>query len=723
MVVTASERKPEREVTREQGAPRRLQPISWGKGDGVMYRRLASVLLATVLVLTLAVGGPAAAAGAPNGPDAMPGSIVWPKSQALPSFAKVKRLDVADVFDAPGDAKLVLSTLQGIVNRKQPRIYLIESEEEGKYTWLNDLNVPYTVHEDYWEIVRKYKNEVKGVIVYDPAVPDSINVATTLAGIRDAVAASPDYAEMLAAAPYNLPVLEDLRGRFANRLDAYTWQFENLWSQTTHRMLIGLSPDKQIRIPPGLPEGFRVIAEEPTQERGAANRQVYALDLTEFLGEESVYLRFDDAFPQDGWGPAVHEVRVEADGQVIAHFIAGTPEEELFLYDRNNSQLSPGSGGHRFADNGRYFVYRFTPPEGTQQLVAHVDMWNQFKVSAGNKQPLNSEQKEPYGFLRDYAVANRAMVFWLESNVTEERALFERILAAVEPGTPYLGWFSNDVAGEFTGVEITSSYGVYVLAADWFSNMTVFSGTKLTAPAPKQKAKAPELENKIYVTYVYSEGDNLQYNQHRMRVLWDDPNRGKVPINWTSNPLLYDAAPAFLDYYFRTATPNDQIIAGPSGAGYFYPNVWPDNSFPTFLRETYPYLQKTGMTIPYVLNRISGDNVPLSDRKADAYKEKYHVPGLFLSWEGRHGVEVLDNGMPVSIVHGISTVQDGKNVLEAAKANWDGQSPLFVSLGILAWSMTPTDILELNRSLGPEFETVRADQYFELVRKAYGLRP
>jgi hypothetical protein len=129
------------------------------------------------------------------------------------------------------------------------------------------------------------------------------------------------------------------------------------------------------------------------------------------------------------------------------------------------------------------------------------------------------------------------------------------------------------------------------------------------------------------------------------------------------------------------------------------------------------------MTIPYVLNRIGGHNVPLSDLKADAYKDKYHVPGLFLSWEDRHGVEVLDNGMPVSIVQGISTVQDGKNVLEAVKANWDGQSPMFVSLGILAWSMTPTDILELNSSLGPEFEAVRADQYFGLIGKAYGLRP
>lgn len=236
-------------------------------------------------------------------------------------------------------------------------------------------------------------------------------------------------------------------------------------------------------------------------------------------------------------------------------------------------------------------------------MIASVDMWNQFKVSAGNVQPLSSEQKEPYGYLRDYATANRAMVFWLESNVPEEKALFEKILSSVEPGTPYLGWFSNDVAG------------------------------------------------------------------------------------------------------------------------YFYPNVWPDESFSKFPKRTYPYLRKTGMTIPCVLNRMEGANVPLSRAKADAYKNAYHAPGLFLSWEDRHGVEILDNGLPVSIVQGISTAQDGKNILERAKANWDGESPMFVSLGLFAWSMTPTDVVELTKSLGPEFEVVRADQYFELIRKAYGLTP
>lgn len=682
-----------------------------------MLRRIAAASLAAICTLSFSLG-----ASAESASKMPPGKIVWPESQALPSFAKPKHLQVADIYDAPGDIKLLLATLQGIVNRTEPRIYLLENIEEGKYTWLNDLDVPYTEHANYWSLVKMFKNEVRGMIIYDPEVPDTINVATTLAGIKNAVVASPEIAEELAGSPYHMKVLDDLRGKFEDRLDAYTWQFENLWDKTTDRMLIGLSPDVSIKIPPGLPESFEVIAEETTQEREARNRQVYDLDLSDFLGKEAVYLRFDDAFPQDGWGPAVHSVTVRADGEVIADFIAGTPEEELFLYDRNNSQFSPGSGGHRFADNDRYFVYRFEPPEGTEQLIASVDMWNQFKVSAGNVQPLSSEQREPYGYLRDYATANQAMVFWLESNVPEEKALFEKILSSVEPGTPYLGWFSNDVAGEFTGVEIASSYGVYVLAADWFSNLTVFSGTKLKEPKPN-KAKAPKLENKIYVAYVVSEGDNLQYNQHRLRILWDDPNRGEVPINWTSSPLLYDAAPAFLNYFFQTATENDQIIAGPSGAGYFYPNVWPDESFAAFLKRTHPYLRKTGMTIPYVLNRIEGANVPLSRTKADAYQNAYHAPGLFLSWEDRHGVEILDNGLPVSIVQGISTAQDGKNILEQAKANWDGESPLFVSLGLLAWSMTPTDVVELTKSLGPEFEVVRADQYFELIRKAYGLNP
>ncbi|MWV46801.1 hypothetical protein GRF59_24640 [Paenibacillus sp. HJL G12] len=683
-----------------------------------MFRKFATVCLTLICLLSMSVGASAEqAAGSPSSS----GDIHWPESQALPSFEKAKKLEVADVYDEPGDIKILMATLQGIVNRKEPRIYLLENQEEGKKTWLNDLKVPYTLHDDSWEIMDKFKHEVKGIIIYDPKVPDSINVATTLAGLKNAVVASPELSSQLTASPYHFKVLDDLRGKFKNRMDAYNWQYDNLWKQTTHRMLIGLSPDTSVKLPPGLPASFKVVAEETTEERDAKNRKTYDLDLSSFLGQEAVYLRFEDAFQQDGWGAAVHEVTVKADDQVIAHFIPGTEDEKPFLYDAQDSQLSGGSGGHRFADNGRYFVYKFKVPQGARNVTASVDMWNEFKVYAGNEEPPSSEQKEPYGYLRDYAVANKAMVFWLDSNVPEQKALFEKILSGVKPGTPYLGWFSNDTDGEFSGVEITSNHSVYVLAADWFSNLTVFSGTNAKVTPAAQKPRAPKLENKIYVTYTFSEGDNLQYNQHRMRNLWDDPNRGKVPINWTSSPILYDAAPTMLNYYQSTATPNDQLIAGPSGAGYFYPNAWPEKTLPAFLKQSYSYMKKSGMMVPYVLNRVANQNVPLSDAVAKAYKEHLHSDGLFLSWEDHSGVEIVKGNLPVSTIQGVGSAKDAQKILADAKAKWDGNSPMFVSLGLLAWNMTPTDVVAISDSLGPEYKQVLADPYFSLIREAYKL--
>jgi len=646
--------------------------------------------------------------------------INWPADQQLPTFTEPEHLDVADIIDASSDIQLMFATLQGIVNRAQPRIYLIETEEEGKYTWLNDLNIPYEEHDDYMEILKKYQNEITGMIVYDPDVIDSVNIATTMAGIEDAIVVSPDLADQLQAAPYQLEVIEDLQGKFTDKIDAYTWQYENLWDQTTDRMVVGLNPGTSIGVPSDLPDSFDIIAKDTTQETGANNRDIYDIDLSDYVGEDEIYLRFDDAFPQDGWGPAVHEITMDADGEEIAQFIAGTPEEKTYLYDRQHSQVSSTQGGHRFADNDHYFVYRFTPPEDTEELVVSVEMWNQYQVSVSKERPISSEEREPYGYLRDYAVANQAMVVWLAPNAPEEREIFDGILADVEPGTPYLGWFADDVEGEFGGVEYLSRHGVYVVPADWFNNLTVFSGTEIK-PVEAKKRQFRPLEDKIYVTLMFGEGDNFQYNQHHMRNLWNDPARGEVPINWTSSPLLYDAAPAILNYYQKTATKNDLLVTGPSGVGYFYADPWPADHFPTFLEETYPYIEKTGMTVPYVLNRVAGENISLSVEKAQAYEDKYNASGLLLSWEANMGVTIKNDTLPVSTIRGVGSIQEGKQVLAEAKDNWDGKSPAFVSLGILARNLSPSDVVTMTESLGPAYEIVLADEYFSHIREAYRL--
>ena len=84
---------------------------------------------------------------------------------------------------------------------------------------------------------------------------------------------------------------------------------------------------------------------------------------------------------------------------------------------------------------------------------------------------------QPYGgALQDYAIAARAMTFWLNPDDPDERRLLEAILDDTAPNTPYFGWFPADVAGEFQGVELASARGVYTLAADFCANLTVFSG-------------------------------------------------------------------------------------------------------------------------------------------------------------------------------------------------------------------------------------------------------
>ena len=131
-----------------------------------------------------------AAVAAPAG-SAQAAGVEWPRGQLLPRFAPVQSLDVADMGGQSGDERLLFGTLQGVVNRERPQIYLIEDADEGNEAWPSTFAVPQRRVADPWTLVERYRDALRGIVVYDPAQPDSINVATTLAGLRDAVVAEP----------------------------------------------------------------------------------------------------------------------------------------------------------------------------------------------------------------------------------------------------------------------------------------------------------------------------------------------------------------------------------------------------------------------------------------------------------------------------------------------------------------------------------------------------
>jgi len=92
-------------------------------------------------------------------------------------------------------------------------------------------------------LVEKYRSELSGIVVYDNSQPDTINLATTLAGAKGALVVAPSLVERLTAAPYNLPILPDFRGKFSNKLAVYQALDDQYWPSLPHRLAIGLSPD------------------------------------------------------------------------------------------------------------------------------------------------------------------------------------------------------------------------------------------------------------------------------------------------------------------------------------------------------------------------------------------------------------------------------------------------------------------------------------------------
>ena len=127
----------------------------------------------------------------------------WPTNQLLPTFSTpVPLLDVVDVSSA-SDAEIDLfASLEGIVNRTQPQIACVGSVDgEGKLFWLDEHNLSYNLTNGY-SLILKYRSSLTGVVVTDPNQLDTLNLATTIAGVSNQLICHPSLLATLTNAPY-----------------------------------------------------------------------------------------------------------------------------------------------------------------------------------------------------------------------------------------------------------------------------------------------------------------------------------------------------------------------------------------------------------------------------------------------------------------------------------------------------------------------------------------
>jgi hypothetical protein len=332
-----------------------------------------------------------------------------------------------------------------------------------------------------------------------------------------------------------------------------------------------------------------------------------------------------------------------------------------------------------------------------------------------------------------FLVATRTFVYFLDSrnclpdlanNFKSERSVMKEILSAFPAGTVHLGWFID----EPSGVGLTSKAAIPVLATDFATNLEVWTSIQAS---------------QVYVSFTISDGDNLQYNQHRLLHLWRDPARGSVPIGWTISPVLIQAAPSLASYYLRTATPNDEFIAGPSGAGYMFPSGWPAEHLPAFLQRTGELLRAMNLSLLEVLDSsllqssglpliswlgafiawLGGSRMALTDQALQKRFVQALSPfglGGLLSGagSGRPGWSLLNNTVPIYQNLGLAdSVSRAIELLKhAASANQ--RRPLFLNVYLLAWNMTPSDVNQVVQQLGSDFQVVTPGALLALLAQA-----
>lgn len=549
-------------------------------------------------------------------------------------------IDLLDISDLNFAERLTVNGLQGLVNRSGSKLFLnygnyddpgtrrtnsVQMTEEnwfGKYREVlnrNDLD-NFDYYRDEYDLavtslvdlpatILKYRDVLKGLVVWDPDLVDSVNLALMFAGLHDLLICHPDQVAALQALT-GLPVVEDLRGRFTDRVTLYRWAFSNLFNECK----------------PG-----QVAHWEPAWGRS---------EFTDFIVQNKLFSYSLSCFKKGG---------LRSLGQkLLLLLVAGPLGLRNFLF---NTRL-------------------------------------------------------------DGSV--RRLALWLLGSGAPETRLEMKIEQAVRP-EPYptiFGWHS-DRDDELAFMLMISANGLR-LAPTFLAGNYSFHSQLPAKFAFKQHYLAPEdveLEDKVYLTFTLSDGDQFTLMNTAEVGNWRRPEHGRVPFNWEVQPLLVEIAPALLGYYYRNLTDADMLVAGPSGAGYVIPPLVPD--LPAYLRESARYcdLADIRITTSYTSDppdRVTRDHAEAPGNFLGYIAGYFHLNRTPMCMAGKR--PFVSYAWP----HVDQIGWDAPEVLAGIRklVEAPGTGPRFVACHLFAYCTTVADVYAFCQTLDPQrVKVVHADEF------------
>jgi hypothetical protein len=567
------------------------------------------------------------------------------------------------------DSMHALAAIQGVANRHQPRLYLYYCADFGVDTdrfwfdwlrgedgWLRDVAVVPLA--DFEAVIQQFRDEFRGLAVYDGTVPATACAASTAAAC-DAL----------------LPV------RFDEAPDSL---YTNLRELGLPVRLWLVNPDGSARF-----RGQGLIPDTQEPSSGSAKVDVYRWAKARYLRTGQCHPQFAAYYLDAFWlqrpthGPADLHTLSNHD-----YFIA----RRAFFFD-----LSPWADEAPIDDPGQ--------PLGLDRRMLLDILGALAEGARGSIVKIGGFPPWPYKYTTHGGAGRHEGV----PTEWEFTRLISQFNAYKEADAAGHGAMAN--ASFFQHYPLKKRYSQpnrRPTLADWRAQGCVTAQGRVAG--------------KLFVGHYVGDYDSPSWLYKAVPAFFNDPARGEVPLGWAFDPNLEDRAPQALAYAYRYAGTNDHFIAGNSGAGYLNVRaltVRPESRLPSGLkawaRHCQPYFRRWDMTITgFILDGSAG---AATETELAVYR-RFSPDGLGTHFERgpalRAGIPTCpERDLPHDLTAAAQFILD-----QAAKA--DGRAQFLWARSILRPPRWYADLARRVKSQpgGAAVEFVDPYTFFGLVRLA-----
>lgn len=325
--------------------------------------------------------------------------------------------------------------------------------------------------------------------------------------------------------------------------------------------------------------------------------------------------------------------------------------------------------------------------------------------------------------LRDYAVATGAFVFF-DGNSSFRK----KVTRWISSDAPVFGW-GDPRKGEHQFVGMSSHRDLYTIPADHARNLSVFSGFDSMDLEQAERMSSPVEENVHYVSFLMSDGDNIQwmlgdlYSDSRW---WGSDKRGSFPMGWAVSPMMLHVAPTVLERYYSEASAGeypDHFVVGPSGNGYLYPSMYSPASLRIHTERLNERMARADLGIVEIIDFKSLNKSEIWD----TYTEQKNIDALFYLEYSNHkaheGKILWSNGKPIitpreMLWEGLKGCDEESVIGNLNNHKKDPSSPDGYSLVLVhAWSNGMDNIKNVIDSLDSDVKVVAPDELVRLINE------